>query len=69
MGLLEEQNANWIKSVEHSKTKGQVDMMGVQLVDVVEEFDRYMMELLAKPGDGSCLFHWSMCLVGGTGIR
>ncbi len=43
----DEQNAKRIKSVEHSKTKGQVDMMGVQLVDAVEEF-----ELLAKPGHG-----------------
>jgi hypothetical protein len=24
----DEQNAKWIKSIEHSKTKGQVDMMG-----------------------------------------
>jgi hypothetical protein len=35
----DEQNAKRIKSVEHSKTKWQVDMMGVQLVDVMEEFD------------------------------
>jgi hypothetical protein len=34
-----EQNAEQIKSIEHSKKKVQVDMMGVQLVDVVEEFD------------------------------
>jgi hypothetical protein len=46
----DEQNARRIKSVEHSKTKGQVDMIGVQLVDAVEEFDQNMMELLAKPG-------------------
>jgi hypothetical protein len=43
--------------------------MGVQLVDVVEEFDQNMPELLAKPGHGSCLFHWSTCLVGGTRTR
>ncbi len=47
-----EQNAKQIKSVEHSKTKGQVDMMGVQLVDAMEEFDRNMTELLAKPENG-----------------
>jgi hypothetical protein len=41
-----------MKSIEHSKTKGQVDMMDVLLVDVVEEFDRNMRELLAKPGHG-----------------
>ena len=28
-----------MKSIEHNKTKGQVNMMGVQLVDAVEEFD------------------------------
>ncbi len=59
----DEQNAKRIKSVEHRKTKGQVDMMGVQLVDVMEELDQSMMELLAKLGHGSCLFHWSTCLV------
>ncbi len=48
----DEQNPKQIKSVEHSKTKGQVDMMGVQLVDAVEEFDQNMTELLAKPGHG-----------------
>jgi hypothetical protein len=35
----DEQNAKQIKSIEHSKTKGQVDMMGVQLVDAVEELN------------------------------
>jgi hypothetical protein len=41
-----------MKSVEHNKTKGQVNMMGVQLVDAVEEFDRKVRELLAEPGHG-----------------
>ncbi len=31
----DEQDEKQIKSIEHSKTKGQVDMMGVQLVDAV----------------------------------
>ena len=41
-----------MKSIEHNKTKGQVDMMGVQLVDAVEQFDRNMRDLLATPGHG-----------------
>jgi hypothetical protein len=45
----DEQNAKWI-NVEHSKITGQVDMMGVPLVDAMEEFDQNMMELLSKPG-------------------
>jgi hypothetical protein len=48
----DEQNAKQIKSVERNKTKGQVDMMSVQLVDAVKQFDPNMMELLAKPGHG-----------------
>ncbi len=48
----DEQNTKRIKSIEQSKTKGQVDMMGVQLVEALEEFDRSMKELLAKPGHG-----------------
>jgi hypothetical protein len=48
----DEQNAKQIKSVEHNKTKGQVDIMSVQLVDAVEQFNPNMMELLAKPGHG-----------------
>ncbi len=32
----DEPPAKHIRSVEHSKTKGQVDMMGVQLVDAME---------------------------------
>jgi hypothetical protein len=35
----DKQNAKQIKSVEHSKTKWQVDMMGVQLVDAMEEYE------------------------------
>lgn len=34
-----ERATKWMKSIEHNKTKGQVDMMGVQLVDAVEQFD------------------------------
>ncbi len=41
-----------MKSVEHNKTKGQVNMMGVQLVDAGEEFDQKGRELLAEPGHG-----------------
>ncbi len=48
----DEQNAKRIKRVKNSKTKEQVDMMGVQLVDAVEEFDQNMTEFLAKPGHG-----------------
>jgi hypothetical protein len=48
----DEQNTKLINIIEHCKTKGQVDLMGVQLVDDVEEFDQIMMELLAKPGHG-----------------
>jgi hypothetical protein len=48
----DEQNAKWMKSVEHNKTKGQVDMMSVQLVDAVNECDRNMRELHAKLGHG-----------------
>jgi hypothetical protein len=47
----DEQNAKQIKSVEHRKTKGQVDMMGVQLVDAVEEFE-------PNRDMESHLFHW-----------
>jgi hypothetical protein len=42
-----EQNAKQNKSTDSSKAKGQVDMICVQLVDAVEEFDQNMMELLA----------------------
>jgi hypothetical protein len=48
----DEQNTKQIKSVENSKTKGQVDMMGVQLVDAVEEFE-------PNRDMESRLFHWS----------
>ena len=58
----DEQNTKQIKSVENSKTKGQVDMMGVQLVDAVEEFE-------PNRDMESRLFHWSMCLTGGTRTR
>jgi hypothetical protein len=58
----DEQNAKQIKSVEHSKPKGQVDMMGVQLVDAVEEFEPNL-------GMESCLFHWSTRLAGATRTR
>ncbi len=40
------------KLIEHRKTKGQVDMMGVQLVDAMKEFNQDMRELLAKQGHG-----------------
>jgi hypothetical protein len=36
----DEQNTKRIKSIEHSKAKGQVDMMGVQLVDIVKDLIR-----------------------------
>jgi hypothetical protein len=65
----DEQNAKRIKSVQHKKTKGQVVMMGFQLVDAMKEFDQNMTELLAKLGIESHLFHWSMCLTGGTRTR
>jgi hypothetical protein len=58
----DEQNAKQIKSIEHSKTKGQVDMMGVRQVDAVEEFEpNWDME--------SRLFDWSTRLAGGTRTR
>ena len=43
--------AKRMERVKHNK-KGQVDMMGVQLVDDVEEIDRNTRELLAEPGHG-----------------
>jgi hypothetical protein len=48
----DERQEKRMKSIEHSKTKGQVDMMGFQLVDAVEDFGRKVRELLAKPGHG-----------------
>jgi hypothetical protein len=63
----DEQNAKRIKSVEHSKTKGQMDMMGVQLVDAMEEFDQDM--ILPNWDMESHLFHWPTCLAGGTRAR
>ncbi len=43
--------AKRMERVKHNK-KGQVDMMGVQLVDDVEEIDRNTRALLAEPGHG-----------------
>jgi hypothetical protein len=65
----DEQQAKQIKSVEHSKTKGQVDMMGVWLVDAVEEFDQNMTELLAKLGQGVVSVSLVDGLAGGTRTR
>ncbi len=58
-----------MKSVEHNKTKGHVNMMGVQLVDAVEEFDQKVRELLQNRVMASRLLDWSTSLAGGTRTR
>jgi len=39
-------------SIKHNKTKTQVDLMGVQLVDAAEEFQVKAREILDQPGHG-----------------
>ena len=41
-----------MKSIKHSKTNEQVDLMGSQLVDVAEAFGQNVTELLAEWGNG-----------------
>jgi hypothetical protein len=44
-------------------------MMGVQLVDAMEEFDRKTKNILPNQDMESRLFHWSTHSAGGTRTR
>jgi hypothetical protein len=52
-------------SIKHNKTKTQVDLMGVQLVDAAEEFQVKAREILDQPGHGIP----SICLISDLGRR